>query len=381
MATADIEIAAVVIDSGSGYIKAGLAGEDAPKVCFPSIVGKTKVSGISIAMDQRDTFVGTEAYDKRGILDISYPIQNGLIQDWEGMEKIWHHSYYNELKVPPEEHPCLLTETPLNTMKNREKMVQVMFEVFNVPSFFAASQAVLALYSSGKTTGVVVDSGFGVTHVVPIYEGYSLPHSIMKVDLGGKDLTEYLMKLLIQNGISFSSMAELDVVRDIKEKTCYVAYEFEKELKFFGENSSKDVNYVLPDGNIVTLNDQQFKCPEALFQPSLLDKDAPGIHEMLYQAIMKCDPEIRKDITNQVILAGGSTLFTGFKERLIREISELAPGLRNQNLWTVMAPAERKYSIWIGGSILSSLSTFQAMWINEKEYNEVGVNIVHKKSL
>jgi len=381
MATADIEIAAVVIDSGSGYIKAGLAGEDAPKVCFPSIVGKTKVSGISIAMDQRDTFVGNEAYEKRGILDVSYPIQNGLIKDWEGMEKIWHHSYYNELKVPPEEHPCLLTETPLNTMKHREKMVQSMFEVFNVPSFFAASQAVLALYSSGKTTGTVVDSGYGVTHVVPIYEGYSLPHSIMKIDIGGKDLTEYLMKLLVQNGISFSSMAELDIVRDIKEKTCFIALDYEKELSLFSENSSKDVNYVLPDGNVVTLSDQQFKCPEALFQPSLLDKDLPGVHEMLYQAIMKCDPEIRKDITNQVVLAGGSTLFTGFKERLIKEIGPLASNIRPINNWTVMAPAERKFSIWIGGSILSSLSTFQAMWINEKEYNEAGVNIVHRKSL
>lgn len=379
MATSDIEIAAVVIDNGSGYIKAGLAGEDAPKTNFPSIVGKSKVLGISVAMDQRDTFVGEEAYEKRGTLNISNPIQNGLIVDWEGAEKIWRHCYYNELKVPPEEHPCLLTETPLNTAKNRESMTELVFEVFTVPSFFIASQAVLALYSSGRTTGIMLDSGHSVTHTVPIYEGYSLPHAIMKIDIGGKDLTEYLMKLLKESGISFSAMAEMDLVRDIKEKTCYVANNYNDELKFFQENSSKDVNYYLPDGSVVTLNEQQFKCPEALFQPSLLDKDLPGVHEMLYQSIMKCDPEIRKDIIDNVVLAGGSTLFPKMKERVVKEIGELGSSLKSKNEWDALAPAEREFSVWIGGSILSSLSTFQAMWITEKEYSEIGPSVVHRK--
>jgi len=379
MATSDIEIAAVVIDNGSGYIKAGLAGEDAPKTCFPSIVGKSRVQGISIAMDQRDTFVGNEAYEKRGTLNISQPIQNGLIVDWEGAEKIWHHCYFNELKVPPEEHPCLLTETPLNTPNNRESMTELVFEVFTVPSFFIASQAVLALYSSGKTTGIVLDSGDSVTHTVPIYEGYSLPHAIMKVDIGGRDLTNYLMKLLKESGISFSSLAEVDLVRTIKEKTCYVANNYQEEIKFFAENSSKDVNYMLPDGSVVTLNEQQFKCPEALFQPSLLDKDLPGVHEMLYQSIMKCDPEIRRDIIDNVVLAGGSTLFAKMKERVVKEIGELGSSLKAKSEWNAAGPAERKYSVWIGGSILSSLSTFQAMWITEKEYSEIGPSVVHRK--
>merc|ERR1711935_238506 len=218
------EQTALVCDNGSGLVKAGFAGDDAPRAVYPSIVGRPRHQGVMVGMGSKDSYVGDEA--------------------------------------------------PLNPKANREKMTQIMFETFNVPAMYVCIQAVLSLYASGRTTGIVLDAGDSVSHNVPVYEGYALPHAIMRLDLAGRDLTDYLMKILTERGYSFVTTAEREIVRAIKEKLCYVALDFEQEMATAASSSSLEKSYELPDGQVITIGNERFRCPEAIFQPSFLGMEA-----------------------------------------------------------------------------------------------------------
>ena len=298
--------------------------------------------------------------------------------DWEGMEQIWHHTFYHHLNIQPEEHAILLTEAPLNPISNRERMAEMMFESFYCAAMNIQIQAILALYSSGRTTGCVVDSGDGVTHIVPIYEGFAFPHAIFRLDLAGRDLTQRLVSNLKEHGFEFvQTSSGFEIVREMKEKVAYVAYDFEDELNRSRDTSSTETTYELPDGNMIIVGNERFRCPEVLFQPQLLGKELPGIHTATYEVIMNCQAYyVYRDLFENIILSGGNTMFPGIVQRMTKEITSLAPSTMKIK---VVAPPERKYSVWIGGSILASLSTFQQMWISKAEYDESGPAIVHRK--
>ncbi|XP_063432245.1 actin, cytoplasmic-like [Mytilus trossulus] len=375
----DDDIVAVIIDNGSGMIKAGFAGDDAPSAVIPSITGRPRhqTEMVKQGYTEQECFVGDDAQNKRGILKMTYPIEHGIITNWDDMEKLWHHTFYNELRVVPEQHPVILTEAPMNPKANREKMTEFFLESLNAPAFYVAIQAVLSLHASGRTTGIVFDSGDGVSNAVPIYEGYAIPHTIKRSQLAGRDLTAYLQRILPEKGHNFVFPYMEGIVSDIKEKMCYVCLDFEQEMDTSDKSSSLEKLYELPDGDVITIgNEERFRCAEALFQPSFLGMEQSGIHEMIHNSIMMSDIDIRKDLYSNIVLSGGCTMFPGIADRLKKEMEALSSSAMNTK---IIAPPERKYSAWIGGSILGSLCTFGHMCISKQEYDENGSSIVHRK--
>lgn len=252
--------------------------------------------------DTRDSYVGDEAQSKRDVLTLRYPIEQGVITHWDDMERIWHHTFYNELRVAPEEHTMLFTEAPLNPKPKREKMTQIVFETFSAPAFYVSTQAVLSLYSSGRTTGLSLDSGDSVTHAVPIYEGFAVRAAISRMDMGGRDVADYLIKILAERGFTIPTTSDPECIREIKEKLCYVALDFEHENQTVAHRSNLDRSYELPDGQVVTIRDECFRAPEVLFQPSLLGLEIGGIHAATFSSIMKCDVDIRRDLGGTIVM-------------------------------------------------------------------------------
>ncbi|XP_058921510.1 actin-related protein T2 [Kogia breviceps] len=365
---------AVIFDNGSGLCKAGLSGEVGPRHVVCSIVGHPKFKMPSAGADRKQYFVGAEALHWEEILHLHYPIERGLITGWDDMEKLWKHLFERELGVKASDRPVLMTERSLNPRETREKMAEVMFESFHVPAFYLSDQAVLALYASAYITGLVVDSGDGVTCAVPIFEGYPLPHAVTKLCVAGRDITEHLTRLLLASGRTFPCVLDKALVDDIKEKLCYTALEPEKELSRRSDEVLRE--YKLPDGNVIRLGDQLYQAPEALFSPERLGVQSPGLSKMVSCSITKCDADIQKMLYGEIVLSGGTTLFRGLDDRLLRELERVAS--RGTPI-KVTAPPDRCFSTWIGASIVTSLSSFKQMWVTSADFQEFGTSVVQRR--
>jgi actin len=365
----------VVIDNGSSVIRAGLSGRESPKVIIPSVVGRPREH--MHHPDLKDLYIGDDAYSKANVLSLKRPIERGVIKNWDDIETIYHHMFFNELCIDPTEHPVLLSEPIIIPKIQSEKMISLMFETFNVPSSCVFCSSLLSLYSAGRTTGVVLEIGGGITQILPIYEGYVIPFKGTKINLAGNDLTEWMSKLLYERGgYSFDTTEEKETLRDIKEKLCYVALDFDAEMEKAATSSEIDRTYKLPSSNIITVGNERFRCPEMLFKPYFDGMDYDGIDKMLFDTIIKCDVDFHKDLYANIVLSGGTTMYEGLADRLNKEITSLAkPTMKVK----IVAPPERINAVWVGGSVLASLATFPEIVITKEEFDEAGAQIVHRK--
>ena len=259
----------IVIDNGSHSMKAGFAGFDAPSLCFPTVIGHpTKFLRYFC---RHESFVGNQAQIRRDSLTLQHPIEEGVIRNWDDLERIWSH-IFAELNTPPQSRPVMLTGI-LNSKQNRKKMAEIMFEKFGVRALCSTHPALAVLFASGRTTGVVLHSGDGATQVVPIHDGIVLQHAVTDFEISGNSLSKHLINVFRKNNVNFKKVFERETVYGIKEKHCYVAYDFAEEML---APSMPGKSYILPDGQRVTLGNERFCVPEALFHVSFASEVSHG---------------------------------------------------------------------------------------------------------
>ncbi|KAF0027685.1 hypothetical protein F2P81_020426 [Scophthalmus maximus] len=376
----------VVCDNGTGFVKCGYAGSNFPEHIFPALVGRpiirstAKVGNIEI----KDLMVGDEASELRSMLEVNYPMENGIVRNWDDMKHLWDYTFGPE-KLNIESRNCkiLLTEPPMNPTKNREKIIEVMFETYQFSGVYIAIQAVLTLYAQGLLTGVVVDSGDGVTHICPVYEGFSLPHLTRRLDIAGRDITRYLIKLLLLRGYAFNHSADFETVRMMKEKLCYVGYNIEQEQKLALETTVLVESYTLPDGRVIKVGGERFEAPEALFQPHLINVEGVGVAELLFNTIQAADIDTRPEFYKHIVLSGGSTMYPGLPSRLERELKQLylervlkgdVDKLSKFKI-RIEDPPRRKHMVFLGGAVLADIMKDKDnFWLTREEYQEKGTD-------
>eukprot|EP01126_Amoeba_proteus_P056089 TRINITY_DN700_c0_g1_i5.p1 TRINITY_DN700_c0_g1~~TRINITY_DN700_c0_g1_i5.p1 ORF type:complete len:364 (-),score=51.36 TRINITY_DN700_c0_g1_i5:93-1184(-) len=355
----------------------------------PLVRSDEKVSNITI----KDIMVGDEASIVRSNLNLSYPLENGIVKDWDDACHVWDYTFKEKLKIDPTTHKILLTEAPLNPLKNRAKMFQVMFEKYQFKGVFISLQAVLTLYAQALLSGVVVDSGDGVTHIVPVYEGYGLDSQIRRIDVAGRDVTRYLIRLLLLRGYPFNSTADFETVKEIKEKLCYVAYDLDLEEKLSQETTVIEEKYKVPDGRIISVGRERYGAPECLFKPGLIGRDCMGISEALFDSIEQCGPDVRATLRSHVVLSGGTTMYPGLPSRLEKDMNALMvakiskPGEKTE-LSDILKvniedPPRRKHMVFLGGAVLANIMKGRekdGFWVSRKEYLENGVDFCLKKT-
>ncbi|PBC34975.1 Actin-related protein [Apis cerana cerana] len=342
----------IVCDNGTGFVKCGYAGANFPAHIFPSIVGRPIIRAVNKIgdIDVKDLMVGDEASKLRSMLEISYPMQNGIVRNWEDMCHVWDYTFGKEkMNINPRECKILLTEPPMNPITNREKMIEVMFEKYGF---------------AGLISGVVVDSGDGVTHICPVFEEYALPHLTRRLDIAGRDITIML-----------------------KEKLCYIGYNIETEEKLALETTVLVESYTLPDGRVIKVGGERFAAPEALFQPHLINVEAQGIAELVFSTIQAADIDIRSELYKHIVLSGGSTMYPGLPSRLEREIKQLYlqrvlkndTSKLNKFKIKIEDSPRRKDMVFMGGAVLAEITKDrESVWITREEYEEKGLSVLKK---
>lgn len=377
------------MDQGTGFVKIGRGGTNFPDHTFPSIVGRPILRAEERTGDEeiRDIMCGDDAEAVRTALQVSYPMENGIIKNWEDMGHLWNYAFYDRMQIDPRDKKVLLTEPPLNPLTNRERMVGTMFEQYGFNGVYVAVQAVLALYAQGLSSGVVVDSGDGVTHIVPVYESTVLNHLTRRLDIAGRDVTRQLINLLLRRGYAFNRTADFETVRKIKEKFCYVSYDLDYDTRLSEETTVLMQKYELPDGRVINIGPERFQAPECLFQPHLVDCEQPGMAEYLFNTIQQADVDVRSSLYKAIVLSGGSSMYPGLPSRLEKEIKQLwltrvlngDPERLDKFKVRIEDPPRRRHMVFLGGAVLANImADKEQMWITKAEWEEEGPRALQK---
>ena len=392
-----------VLDSGGWSTKVGFAGEVMPRSTFPTMVGQPRNQGVTMSTGMKECFVGHKCVDMRGILSTASPIKDGVVENWADMERLWAATIFDELHIQPDCNAFLVSESaiqPLVAKDARERTAELFFEGFAAEGLYLAASAVLSLYASGLTTGMVVDSGSDLTLTVPVHEGYTLTRQITTSKVAGAAVTRYLIQMLAEKGYDFTTPDEVDIATRIKETMGFVSG------GGGGSTSPSDQTdvYMLPDGTELKLGQERSKCAQYLFDFGLADDTSQpyqlvtetdeaidssvnvGISSLLYSSITQCESYLRPTFLNHVVMAGGTTLFDGARERLYKDLYTLYREAHpTENVAEIIREGavkgnpNRAISAWIGGSMLGMLSMFPHMLVQRGEYNDVGPAIVHTK--
>lgn len=373
----------IICDNGSGFLKMGFAGENFPRYTIPSIAGRPllranqKIGDIEL----KPLMLGDEANPLRSFLEISYPIREGIVENWDDMEALWAYTFHTKMGLPKDlsKHKIIVTEAAMNPKKNRAKMAQVLFEKFGFGGVKFEMQALLSLFAEGEMTGLVFDAGDGVSHCIPVMEGFALYDQVKRLNVAGRHITDYLIKLLLIRGYAFNSSADFETVREIKEQLCYVSYDLKKDRKLAQETTVVDKEYRLPDGQLISVGRERFEAPECLFNPQLIDLESSGISELIYESITESPIDCQKALFGNITLAGGTTMFPGLSSRVEKDIRELfiADKLGGDRTRTsrvnifVHDPPRRKHNVFIGASFVAK-NAGEEQFISLQNYREMG---------
>jgi len=408
---------AIVFDNGTSNTKVGYAplkGEHVLVDSFPTLYGQAKelaaMESVADVDGSKMEKVGKAAQDDRGILALTYPIENGIIKDFDIMEKIWQHSFSSILRENgvASEHPVYLTEPSQNPKKTRAKIAETMFDKLGVPALDIGDANVCALTAYGKETGVTVDMGAGTTMVVPIVKGYVIVSGIKRLNFAGQDFTHYLKDLLSERSDQLSAAGDLDtpsgmeIVREIKENILtegphkgksmfYVAKNFDDEMAKAKKDDDLNADYELPDGQEITIENERFRCPEGLFNPKRMGKkDVDSLPQSIYKSINDCEQDIRRVLYSNIVLSGGTSCFDGLASRLDYEIEEQALHLQKKrgtgkDMVKVMSGKDLgldcRTVAWTGAAMIAGSNTQKDKWMTKQEFDEHGADYINQKVL
>ena len=377
----------IVIDIGSGEIKAGFSGEEKPKIIFKNIIGEPKYKKVLRAFNKENQeinvqYIGEDCDKNMGVIKLKNPVKHGIFSNEQDILSIFNY-IYSKLGLNSEEiqqHPLLVTEPLLNPYTNREKIASTLFESLGAPAVFFASQPILSLFSTSSTSGTVLESGEGVTQSCVVYEGFSLPNSYERFDYGGANVSEYLKLLLKKKGYNFYNSTEFRLVNEIKENSCFC---LSNNLNIYINDAKKGlnrtpINYYLPDGTSISIGEERLLAPEILFNTEYMGKEYLSLSDIIMSSINKVEIQLRQKLYENILLSGGNTAFRGLKDKLINEIKNKAYKNLKINLKSTPKP---EYCCWLGGNIISTLEIFKKMCVNKNEWNEKGTKIVHIKTI